>query len=161
MQRPPTPCRRLSWSPGSPVNSKGSGGWVSLLPYPSIFSYSSLSSPLVLATANRYGIQPNSHGCLTYYGVIRLDLVVNGTILDCRLGGGASLHLYAVRQSQWWRHGQPPPMWVVVSTSPHAPSWQGLSLCCGCLSGPGSRTQRRLELDRVQDEPDRVWGRLR
>jgi len=37
LQRPPTPCRRLNRSLGSPVNFKGSGGWVSLLPYPSIF----------------------------------------------------------------------------------------------------------------------------
>ena len=78
----------------------GGGDWTSLLPHPSIFSYSSLPSLLVLAMTNRHGIQPNSHGRLTYYGGIRLDLVVNGTILDCRLGGGASLHVHGVHQSR-------------------------------------------------------------
>ena len=49
---------------------------------------------------NRHGIHPNSHGRLTYYGGIRLDPMVNGTILDGRLGGSASLHVHGVHQSR-------------------------------------------------------------
>jgi len=118
-------CHRLSRSPGSLADCMGGGDWASLLPHPSIFSYSSLPSLLVLATTNRQGIQPNSLGCLTYYGGIRLDPMVNSTILDGWLDGGASLHVHGVHQSRQcsWPclHGWLP------TPSPRACSWQGLS----------------------------------